>query len=624
MTRGTGSRIARTLMTRLGLAGIVVALLLAGIESIVGYHRDVAAISDQLAQIGESHLGSVVETAWLEDSERLDLLVQGIRRLPAIERVEVQDPNGLVLAAAGRQPQGRTLARHFALSREYHGRMLEIGRLSVVAALDPVRHAAYRHAWSLLAANLALILALSSLLYLMVHQVVTGRLSVMADYARRLGRDGPAVMPPLDMERARRPDELCDLAATIDDMRAALSDSYLALRDSEARYRELFTNTPVALWEQDFSEVRPAIEALAVAHPDLSAHLDAHPEEVRGLAARVRVLDVNDATLAMHGATRVEEMARLTLTFTPASYEAFKRELLAIWRGEWDLTLDTEIRTLDGDIREVVLRWYVPPAHRDTAAKVIVSIEDVTERKAAERSLEITLEKLTQANSELERFAFVASHDLQEPVRNVVSFSQLLERRLSAEASPDEDSLEFLHFLRAAALRMQEQITGLLAYSHAGQVTRAFEPLPLTAAANDAADLLRDAIAVAGARMTIEPLPVVVGDRAQLAAAFRQLFDNALKFRREDVAPQIRVTARRLDNEWLISVSDNGIGVDPLYAADIFQVFRRLHGPGHYAGAGIGLATCRRIIERHGGRIWLSPATSPGATFHFTLPAREV
>lgn len=612
--------VARRLMIRLAMVGCVFAVLVSIGELGVEYRRDYNRLVGRFDQIEQGYLGAVVEMTWLEDHERLALLVLGIERQPSVQRVEVVSDSGRILAEAGADRNGDGPTRVFRLQRDYHGQRLSIGELRVSTTLAEIRGRLVERLGSTVLANALLILAAAALVHLMVHRVVTRPLGRLAAYARALGRAGLDSAPP-DMQRAsHRNDEFTDVAHAFDEMRREIGASYEELRESEGRYRDLFTNSPVSLWEEDFSAVKRALDDLRPTVTDLAAHLDGNPQLTEELAGLVVIIDVNEATLALHRAsTRQDLRSGLPQTFTPSSYRAFQRELLAVWHGEHTVVMETEVQTLDGEPREVVVRWNVPPLHRDSLTRVIVSLEDVTDRKLAERSLTITIEKLMQANSELERFTFVAAHHLQEPVRTVVSFSQLLERHLGQ--SLDSETCDYVSYLTTAARRMQEQVRGLLDYSRAGQVSGNFAPVDLNAACAAARDMLVGAIAESGAVLTIEPLPTVPGDFSLLSLVLRHLVGNAIKFHRAGIPPRIEITAERQDDVWHLAVADHGIGFDPAFAANLFQVFGRLHGPTEYPGAGIGLAICRRIIEMHGGRIWSSSAVGAGATFHFTLPA---
>lgn len=614
--------LAQRLVLRLGVVGIIVSLVITTVAVAVDYRLVVDRALERFDQVEQSYLASIVENTWLQDGERLGVLVLGIRNLPYMERVMVYDQDGNLLAGAGAGGAGTgdVISRSFTLSRTYLGRPQVIGRLDISASLAKIRRPVMERAWVILLANLTIVFAVSAILYWQIYPVVSRPLARIARYARMIGRSDLTDPPAIPLEPTAANDEFYDLAQAFNEMRDEIRRSYLAMQDSDSRHRMLFTSSPISLWEEDFSQVKVALEALRAENgDDLSGYLRTHPEALSGFIAKVKVLDVNDATLALHrAADRQALLGDLGRTLTEDSAAAFQRQLLAIWHGEWELTLESRVSTLDGDLRDVIVHWAVPSGHRDRLDRVIVALEDITERKTAERSLSMTVEKMVQANSELERFAYVAAHDLREPVRGIVSFAQLLERHLAGQI--DKDAEDYLQFLIAAANRMQQQVQGLLDYSRAGSGGRGYALVDMDQVMASVWESLAGDISISHAVVEIGPLPQVVGDASQLAEVFRNLVGNSLKFARAGVAPVVRVSAEQVKGDWVFSVCDNGIGIDPKYASEIFQVFRRLHGIGTYPGAGIGLATCRRIIERHGGRIWVAPAPEQGAIISFSLP----
>ncbi len=244
--------------------------------------------------------------------------------------------------------------------------------------------------------------------------------------------------------------------------------------------------------------------------------------------------------------------------------------------------------------------------------------EDITAQKKAGEQLRVYADALRESNEDLQRFAYVASHDLQEPLRSIVSFSQLLERRLAGDK--DADVRDFLGFIVEGGVRMQALIQNLLVFS---RVTTAGQPFQPTDAASVVADVLRDhraAIAESGAVVTVGPLPVVRSDPSQLHQVFTNLVGNAIKYRGGH-PPEIGISAERVDGCWRFAIADNGIGIEPEYHDRVFELFQRLHTKEEYAGTGIGLAVVRRIIERHGGSIRVESSPGEGSTFFFTLPA---
>ena len=235
-------------------------------------------------------------------------------------------------------------------------------------------------------------------------------------------------------------------------------------------------------------------------------------------------------------------------------------------------------------------------------------------------SLLATQAELARSNAELEQFAYVASHDLQEPLRMVASYVGLLERRYRGRLDSDAD--DFIEFAVDGARRMQALLSGLLDLSRVGTRGRELESTESDTALRDALINLEQAIAEAGAEVIHEPLPAVLGDRIQLTQLFQNLISNAVKFNAAD-SPQVTVSASRSGSMWEFAVADNGIGIDPAHFDRIFQVFQRLHTRDTYEGTGIGLSVCRKIVERHGGAIWPESAKGQGTTFRFTLKATE-
>lgn len=240
-----------------------------------------------------------------------------------------------------------------------------------------------------------------------------------------------------------------------------------------------------------------------------------------------------------------------------------------------------------------------------------------TARDVAEAQVRKVVTDLKRSNSELEQFAYVASHDLQEPLRMVSSYVQLLEKRYSEQL--DDDAREFIGFAVDGANRMKELINDLLALSRVGTRGNSFKPVAVVDAVAAAENNLRLAIEDSGVRITHDPLPVVDADLIQMTQLLQNLLENAIKFRGKE-PPRIHITARRNDGEWEFCVSDNGIGFDKKFADRIFVIFQRLHGRESYEGTGIGLAICRKIVERHGGRIWAESEPGKGSDFYFTLP----
>ncbi|MGA2245061.1 MAG: PAS domain S-box protein [Verrucomicrobiota bacterium] len=297
------------------------------------------------------------------------------------------------------------------------------------------------------------------------------------------------------------------------------------------------------------------------------------------------------------------------------------------------LVLGEEVDMQDG---RSCLRDFIPISFNGSSFGRLWMHTDITGRKRAEAALAQAKLEVEQKNQELERrvaertdnlqqmlaemeqFTYVASHDLQEPLRSVSSFSQLLAQRYQGKLDADAD--EFITFVVEAAKRMQNLINDLLALSRIGTRGNPFAPVGGDQILLAATENLTVAIEESGAQVTHDPLPELVADQTQLLQVFQNLIGNAIKFRRPGQAPQIHVSARRQNESWQLSVRDNGIGIDPQYFDRIFVVFQRLHTREAYSGTGIGLAICKKIVERHGGRLWVESAVGKGSTFQFTIP----
>jgi signal transduction histidine kinase len=281
-------------------------------------------------------------------------------------------------------------------------------------------------------------------------------------------------------------------------------------------------------------------------------------------------------------------------------------------------------RITEGNFAECI----VPQGPKDIRS-ISVDIENMRQRivdeleasRSAEARLDEQAVELRRSNAELEQFAYVASHDLQEPLRKVTSFCQLLEKRYGDKL--DERGVEYIAFAVDGAKRMQVLINDLLTFSRVGRLNSAQTEVDLDAALGDALGNLSLAVDESGAEIVrpAEPLPRVIGDPTLLVMLWQNLIGNAMKFRRDGVAPRIVIECRRGDSDmWSITMSDNGIGIAPEFVDKVFIIFQRLHGRDAYGGTGIGLALCKKIVEHHGGTIWIDTSYTGGTRFHFTLP----
>jgi len=310
----------------------------------------------------------------------------------------------------------------------------------------------------------------------------------------------------------------------------------------------------------------------------------------------------------------------------------------AIYDGK-PYNIDYRIIPRPNEIHYVHAEGHIINDKNGKPIKFFGTVQDITQRKQMEEELrqarnnleeqvkertaelEETITELECSNKELQSFAYITSHDLQEPLRTIASFAQLLQRRYKGKL--DEDADDFLDFMDKGAVRMKNMIQGLLEYSRVGTKCK-FREFNSEKALKCALTNLQSAIKEFHAEVTYEALPSMVANESQIIRIFQNLIGNAIKFRREEKPPKIHISVKKEDNEYVFSVRDNGIGLEEQYSDRIFEVFKRLHSIGEYQGAGIGLAIAKRIVDCHNGRIWVKSSLGKGSTFYFTIPLNLV
>jgi len=358
-----------------------------------------------------------------------------------------------------------------------------------------------------------------------------------------------------------------------------------ALRQSEERYRALVMATSQIVWTTDSN-------GLVIDNPSWRAFTGQSQDQVKGWG------------------------------WADAIHPDDRERISALWsaavRTQTIYETEYRIRRRDGEFLDVSARG-VPVARADGSVREWVGIcTDSTARKRAEEALIQRTRELERSNAELQQFAYVASHDLQEPLRVVANFTQLLAERYASQL--DDDAREFIAFAVGGAVRMQQLIQDLLAYSRVGTQGRVLEPVDCNEALGRAVSNLRIAVAENAALVSHEELPVIQADATQLVQLFQNLIGNGIKFRGAN-PPRVHISAVRKGDDWIFSVRDNGIGIEPQYAERIFALFQRLHRPEEFSGTGIGLTICKKIVERHGGKIRVESEPGHGSTFFFSIPA---
>ena len=427
-----------------------------------------------------------------------------------------------------------------------------------------------------------------------------------------IGRE-PDLLDPYLQGRREEAAAMSALAGLLDDPRLDLDQDLAAIRASAGRWQREYAEPTIAAvragrpppsdaedGKRLFDDVRVALAALQA---DLDSAATASRDDLRSAAATLQWFFglVAAGLLAL---LVVLALGVRRVVTRPIS--ALAAEVRRVADGDFEsqvrATGPREVVELGGDVEAM---------RRQIVAELAAL------RAAAER-LDQQAQDLERSNAELEQFAYVASHDLQEPLRKVASFSQLLERRYKGQL--DERADQYIAFAVDGAKRMQVLINDLLAFSRVGRLTREHAEVDAGELVDQALTNLSLVIEETGAEVTVDDgMPVVSGDVSLLTAVFQNLIGNAVKFRGEQ-PPRVHVGVRDAGEEWEFSVADNGIGIEPEYADRIFVIFQRLHAKDAYPGTGIGLALSRKIVEYHGGRIWLDADVTSGTTFRFTLP----
>ncbi len=376
-----------------------------------------------------------------------------------------------------------------------------------------------------------------------------------------------------------------------------------------------------AVVAHDISYQKEAQRALRESEGRLRAIFEAAMDCIVTVDDKGKIIEFNRAAektfRCARGAVMGQELAELFLPL--ASRQRYRRNLdhyQAIGDGSM-LGKRLELLMHRSDGEEFMAQIAIQPVALKGQPVFTVFLQDITERKAAEMALAARTEELARSNADLAQFAYVASHDLLEPLRAVASHCQMLQ--LKYQGKLDQAADEHIGFAVSGATRMQRLIHDLLSYSRVGTQGQQIEELASQEMVDEALKNLDVAIQESGAEIQYQGLPTVVADRRQLPQLFQNLIGNAIKYR-SDKPPRIRIGAKRQGQQWHFAVEDNGIGIAPEHAEKIFVIFKRLHGRNHYSGTGIGLAICKKIVERHGGKIWVDPAPGGGSVFHFTLP----
>jgi signal transduction histidine kinase len=401
--------------------------------------------------------------------------------------------------------------------------------------------------------------------------------------------------------------------------KAALAQLQVVQSDSQAWYRDWATpalaqiGAGKPLTAAQIEDGRRRFDAIRAAYTsyvnNLRAGRDARAQHLHQLTNRLFYIVIASAVLALLGGLALWALMHRWVSKPVAGLAA---ETRTVTEGD----LDHQVQ-IEGPPDLVALSADVEAMRRALVRQLAEAEQLQAEATAARASIQDYADELQRSNRELEQFAYVASHDLQEPLRKVASFCQMLERRYAGQL--DERADQYIHFAVDGAKRMQRLINDLLEFSRVGRLTTPQSDISLQACLDSAMGNLETAREEAGAEITWDPLPVVRGEAALLTQLLQNVLGNAIKFRSE-APPKIHLGVRREGEFWQFSCADNGIGIAPEYAERVFLIFQRLHPKEEYSGTGIGLAMSKKIVEYHGGRIWIQEHEGPGTLLCWTLP----
>ncbi|MEW5803440.1 MAG: ATP-binding protein [bacterium] len=398
------------------------------------------------------------------------------------------------------------------------------------------------------------------------------------------------------------------------------SEELQSITEELARTKEELARTKEDLQAQAaVGNPSAAHEEVQKRNSELNQIFNTAADGMRVIDKKYTVLRTNKTLLNMEGLSSEDEViGRKCYEVFPGSLcHTEECPLNRILHGEERVECDAEKRGKDGTRIPCIVTATSFLGPDDELLGIVEDFKDISEWKKAEKELAQRAEELARSNRDLQQFAYVASHDLQEPLRMVASYVQLLSRRYKGRLDSDAD--DFIAYAVDGALRMQNLINDLLSYSRVGTHGREFEPTDFTEVLNRVKGNLQTAITESNAVIIHESMPTLMADGSQMVQLFQNLISNAIKFRSQE-QPLIQVSAESQEGAWVFSVHDNGIGIDPEYFGRIFTIFQRLHNKAEYPGTGIGLAICKRIVERHGGRIWVNSEPGKGSTFYFTIP----
>ncbi len=643
-----GSRIAGRLVVATILFSSIITLITTGIQIYLDYRHDIGIIENSFGIIKRSHLKSLANSVWNFDEDQVVVKLEELLQLPDMEFIEISGSNQGGWSR-GRVESGHTVEAKFPLLFNYIDEPMQLGEIRVVASLDSVYSRLIRKAVLILISNTFKTFLVSGFILLLFNYLVTRHLNTLAAHVRDIRFDEGDRRCRLNRKRREgaSPDELEQVVSAINTIQGNLRQAFKDLSESEKRFRDLFENSPVSLWVEDFSRVRQYVMGLRdEVTGEFGDYLEQNPHVVQKSAELVEIVDLNKATLSLHGADKKEELLdKLPTTFTPASYWAFRKQVAAIWEDRRQVETDAVVQTLTGVLRHVNLRWQVAPGHEEDLSKVLVSMIDISERKRAEeelaginahleelveeRTLELeeNIEKARAANRAKSEFLARMSHEIRTPMNAIIGLTNLV---IKSGLSPRQQG--HLTKVCESSNHLLSVINELLDFSkiEEGKLLIEERPFMLSDLIGKAAGILGDRSAQKRVELYYiigKDVPLsLIGDPFRVNQILINLLGNAIKFTEKgQVILKVELAEGAPAGEkvkLLFSVRDTGIGIPADHIENLFHPFTQADGSvtRKYGGTGLGLAICRRMVDLMGGRIWAESEEGAGSTFNFILP----
>ena len=588
--RVLGHALARRLILWTVVFSGSIALVITVIQLVQEYRDDLHEVEERFEQIEHSHLPGIVEGVWVADRRQLALMLEGISRLRDFSHAEIL-VEGKTLASAGDSTKPARMTRRWALEYDYRGRRQRIGELRVQADLAVTRARFVERALFVIVANLAKTTLVALFMFLLVHRLITRHLEAFSRHVGAASFENLNTPVVLERKPPPRPDELDMVVTAYNNLRENLAESYNRIRP----LYQAVEQSPVSIFITD-TEAR--IE-----------YVNRHFTKVTGYRADEMI--GRNPRILQSGQTPNDVYEKMWQTLTSGG----------IWSGRlhnrrkngtlyWEETVITGIVDEQGRlIKYVAVKEDITA--RVEAERRIRELNESLERRVAERTAE-----LERANKELQAFSGTVSHDLRAPLRAINGYASLLREQERGRLSSDGQGL--LDRLAVNSSKLGTLVEEILEYSRAAQSALHRAPVDLGKLARGIADELQ--AQYPAARIALAALPIVDGDATMLHQILQNLIGNALKFSAGRTDARVEAGWREEKGERIFFVRDNGAGFDMRYADRLFGMFQRLHSEKEFPGTGVGLAIVKRLVERHGGRIWAESEPNAGATFSFTLP----